>query len=158
MGQLIAIRFSRILVGMFICLLVYGAISGFSIPATEAPGEPPSLVLRFASAVMAMIFLSVFATIGQVIVTAIMAYAREQKGVIGKHTLVLTDDGLIERTDYNETLHRWKGLFRVRESGHYIFLYVTEAQYHLMPKCSFASVDEMRSFLDEIQGRARSAT
>ena len=41
-----------------------------------------------------------------------MAYARPQKGVLGPHTLVLTDEGLIERTEYNETLRRWKGLDR----------------------------------------------
>jgi hypothetical protein len=75
-----------------------------------------------------------------------MAYARPQKVVLGAHTLVLTDEGLIERTEYNETLRRWKGLNRVRESGRYLFLQVSEMQFHVIPKRSFVSNDDIRAF------------
>jgi len=153
-GHLIAIRHSRLIMGMLLILLVFAGVQGF-VATPEATEYP--LVVRSIAAIIWIILALVFFGIIQLITVAIIAYGREHKGLLGVHTLVLTQEGLIERTDYNETLHRWKGFHRIRETSRYLYLYVSEVLYHQIPKRSFTSGEEMRSFLDEIKSRTNAA-
>jgi len=73
------------------------------------------------------------------------------RGILGEHVLEVTPDGLLERTDVNESLFRWPGFHKIRETRRYLYLYVTDVQVHLVPKRAFASPTEMRAFQDEIQ-------
>jgi|SRR5215213_8575469 len=152
-GHLIAIRHSRLLIGMLLFLLSYAGVLGLS----KAHSRQFPLAVRFATVLTSVVLVLVIFCVGMLVVAAIIAYTRKHKGVLGVHILVLTDDGLIERTDYNDTLHRWKGFHRVRQTSRYLYLYLTETLYHQIPKRSFASDEDQRSFLDEIKRRTNAA-
>ncbi len=76
---------------------------------------------------------------------------RKYRGVLCEHTLEVSEAGLMERTDVNETLHRWPAFHKVVRSSRYLHLYVTDALVHTVPLRFFASEDQIQSFLREIE-------
>lgn len=58
---------------------------------------------------------------------------RKHKGVLGIHTLDITDEGLRESTEFNDGLNKWTGLHRLRESRGFVYIYITEAMAHIIP-------------------------
>jgi len=144
---------NRLLRGMVLIAPVYLGVLRFArTEATEA-----TLIVRLVSALGAMVLGAASFAILFTITVVILVYARKNKGVVGVHTLVLTPEGLVERTEYNEALIRWKGFYRIHETSTYLYLYVTESNQYQIPKRSFASTDEVKSFLDEIKRRSSPA-
>jgi len=64
---------------------------------------------------------------------------RKYRGVLGRHTLQITDEGLIERTDVNEAIHKWAGVHKIVSGPKYLYIYVTELNAHMVPKRYFTS-------------------
>ena len=62
------------------------------------------------------------------------AYALKQNGVVGEHTLIVTDAGMIERTAFNETLHKWPSILRITPLLGYIYIYVGDHNSHQIPR------------------------
>ncbi|HSH93984.1 MAG TPA: hypothetical protein VK968_07550, partial [Roseimicrobium sp.] len=42
------------------------------------------------------------------------------RGFLGDHELEIREDGLAERTDVNESLHRWAGFHKIVTTGRYL--------------------------------------
>jgi hypothetical protein len=84
----------------------------------------------------------------------VTSFTGQHRGVLGRHTLEITDEGLRECTDVNETLHRWPGLSRVFSVGGYLFIYLGESTAHFqVPKRGF-SPEVFRKFEAELRRRA----
>lgn len=79
-----------------------------------------------------------FLAVLQAILGLANAFLFKQQGVVGQHTLEITEGGLIERTEYNETLHRWPSICRILSLCGYLFVYVGDNNSHQIPKRSFA--------------------
>ena len=91
----------------------------------------PFLVLRaFLECFGFLAFLIFF----QTVLGLASAYLMPHRGVLGAHTLEITENGLIERTDVNETLHRWPGISRVVSLFGYLFIYIGENNAHQIPR------------------------
>lgn len=84
------------------------------------------------------------------------AFLFKQRGVVGRHVLEITDRGLIERTDYNETVHRWDSVCRIMNSCGYLFIYVSDMNSHQVPKCCF-SPSEIAAFETDLRAHATQA-
>jgi len=78
------------------------------------------------------------------------AFLLKQRGVVGRQTLEISDQGLIERTDCNETLHRWHSVCRIVSLGPYLYIYVGDNNSHPVPKRYF-SLQEIDSFLGDLR-------
>ena len=105
-----------------------------------------------------LVFDALFVTtisIVTLIVLWIMILIRRNRGVLGEHTLEVTPAGLVERTEFNETLHRWQGFHRVIRTHRYLYLWVTDSMIHAVPLRSFESEDAARFFQDEIEARRK---
>lgn len=89
----------------------------------------------------------------QAILGLASAFLMQHRGVLGRHTLQITEAGLIERTDVNETLHRWPGICRVFSFGGYLFIYVGENSSHQVPKRDLAP-ELITAFEAEVRTRA----
>lgn len=81
------------------------------------------------------------------------AFLMPHRGVVGTHTLEITEAGLIERTDVNETLHRWPGLCRIYSFLGYLFIYVGENNAHQVPKRDLRP-EVIANFEAELRARA----
>lgn len=56
------------------------------------------------------------------------------KGVFGQHEIEIDDEGLVERTEVNETRQSWQGVERVGETDEYAFIYISSVMAHVIPK------------------------
>lgn len=86
-----------------------------------------------------------------------MVMFKKHRGLLGDHELEIRDEGLIERTDVNESLHRWGGFGRIVRTGRYLYIYVTDSSVHIVPRRYFASEQEEQAFRDELQRRTNAA-
>ena len=80
------------------------------------------------------------------------AYIPKHVGVLGRHVLEITDQGLMERTDTNETLHRWPGVRRIVSLWGTLYVYVSETNSHMIPKKRFAP-EEINNFETNLRQR-----
>lgn len=69
------------------------------------------------------------------------------KGVIGRHELEIDDDGLVERTEVNETRQSWRGVERIAETDEHAFIYISSMAAHVIPKHSM-TVGDPDAFID----------
>jgi len=114
------------------------------------------LIAVLVTAVLAYaIFISFFFVLQALFALANIAF-KKHRGVIGKHTLQITDEGLIERTDVNEAISKWAGLHKVVSGPKYLYIYVTESNAHIVPKRYFPS-HGIEGFAAELRSRAAKA-
>jgi hypothetical protein len=90
---------------------------------------------------------------GAFIVNATRACVRNGKGVLGEHTLEITEEGLVESTDVNRTLANWNSAFQIRRTGSYAFIYVSVGNAHVVPLKTLPLEGSVEEFLDELQSR-----
>lgn len=82
------------------------------------------------------------------------AFIFKHRGVLGRHYMEITDQGLIERTEFNETLHRWPAIRRIISLGGYLFIYVSDNNSHQIPKRCFPP-QEIAGFEAEVRARTK---
>lgn len=70
---------------------------------------------------------------------------KKNTGVVGKHELILSVEGIEEIAETNHSLHKWSGMRGITETGSFYLLWVTERSAHIVPK------DESRVDGDVIQ-------
>ncbi|MDH3973302.1 MAG: YcxB family protein [Deltaproteobacteria bacterium] len=58
------------------------------------------------------------------------------KSVLCDHELRIEEDGLIEKTDFNETKSPWNSVGPIVLKDAYSFVYLNEIQAHVLPKAS----------------------
>jgi hypothetical protein len=111
------------------------AIGGLVFYATLTSKAAPthSLNFRILSATIQLMFVYGM-TLGMlVLMSFIQAFTGKEKGVIGEHTLRITDEGLEEATEYNLSLHRWSAFGKRKKRGGLMLIYVTDRMAHIVP-------------------------
>jgi len=68
-----------------------------------------------------------------------MSFLFKQRGVVGQHSLEITERGLSERTDYNENLAKWASIRRLHSTRRYLYIYVSDFNFYAVPKRCFAN-------------------
>jgi hypothetical protein len=74
------------------------------------------------------------------------------RGFLGEHELEIVDEGLIERTEYNESKAAWGGFDRIESNSQYTFLFVGPATAHVIPHNRLLSGD-YKAFMTEFRER-----
>ena len=82
---------------------------------------------------------------------------RPDRGLLGRHRVVLSDEGVVESTTVNETRTSWAGVDRVEQNPDYIFIYVSAAGAHVIPKRAFADRQGADDFYRLAQSRKTAA-
>jgi hypothetical protein len=97
--------------------------------------------------------LTMFALVGSVtmLLMVCMVMFKTYRGLLGEHELEIREQGLVERTEFNESLHRWSGFHKVVRTTRYLYIYVTDNQVHIVPRRCFVSEQEEQAFRDELQ-------
>ena len=83
------------------------------------------------------------------------SFTGKHHGVLGQHTLEITPEGLRERTDVNDALHRWTGVTRVLSVAGYLFIYLGESTAHFQVPKRGISPEILMKFESELRKRAR---
>jgi hypothetical protein len=112
----------------FTCMILVSALliagSLFIAPTEE--------VARPVIVAVAIVFAGLFSVVFNYMFTASMdRQARRlynegtNKGTLGQHELEIDDNGLVERTEVNETRQSWHGVERIAETDERAFIYVS---------------------------------
>ena len=75
----------------------------------------------------------------------------------GEHTLELTDEGLVESTAVNRSLHIWNSPFRVRTTPGFTYIEVAAGCAYPVPTGRPPIEGSVPAFLDELSARIRRA-
>ena len=137
-------------------LLLWAALSAFfvlSAFASEKTAEAHLAVKVFVAAVFfGLAFSALFITTA--LLTTLFVLCRTHRGVLGEHTLTVTEEGLVETTEHNESLHRWSAYHRTQRSGAYLFLYVNDTMAHVVPLRRPPLEGDAASFEASVRARA----
>ena len=82
---------------------------------------------------------------------------RPDRGQLGRHRLVLGEDGLTESTAVGESRTSWSGVDRVEQSADYIYIYTSPAAAHVVPKRAFPNPEQAEAFYRLSQARRQAA-
>lgn len=147
--------FQRALLLIVIPILAFVWWSSFTFPY-EDPKEkkqPPGVKI-FVATFSAGFCLGVGILAGGAVV-AVQSFLRRDKGVLGEHTLAITDEGLVESTAVNRSLANWGTSFRIRETGRYAYIFVSDTNAHVVPKTSPPLEGSVDEFLNALRARIK---
>lgn len=134
-------------------LLAIGSFNAWRMLSDEAKARPLLAVVSFG-AHLGILFL-IFVVL-QTIVAFANAYLLKHRGVLGEHTLEITDQGLIERTAYNESLHKFAALGRFVSTSRYLYVYVSDNNYQMILRRCFGP-GVLQQFEAELRARVGGA-
>jgi hypothetical protein len=91
---------------------------------------------------------------------AILQLLQEEKpgrGQLGRHRMVLSEEGVVEGTAVGESRSSWAGVDRIEQNPDYIFIYTAAAAAHVIPKRAFRDLQEAESFYQLARTRKAAA-
>ena len=131
------------------------------MPAIGADGFTISRVsLGFIAIADPVVFLFQWCLERWLVRRAIRQLLREErpdKGQLGRHRLVLGEDGLSESTAVGESRTTWAGVDRVEQSPDYIFIYTTPSAAYVIPRRAFKDPQQAEAFLQLSRSRKAAA-
>ncbi|AXI10808.1 hypothetical protein CUC15_18475 [Oceanobacillus zhaokaii] len=68
-------------------------------------------------------------------------------GLIGKHRMIITEDGITETTSTDETKVNWSGIQAFKEDNDYFYLYNSSVSAYILPKRELKNADEVKDYL-----------
>jgi hypothetical protein len=141
---------NRVIRVVILLLLSFVGWSSFKNPGIA----DRSIELRVISALVAATVFGCIFVLGSCILQAAMVAARKYQGVCGVHTLEIADVGLIEKTEFNETVSKWRGFRATEITGRYIYVRPTDTTYYQIPKRDLSKSD-VEQFVQGVGVRLR---
>ncbi len=150
-GSLRAILYNRAL-GWYMAVL-FTFLSMLTFRDYLAKGTPVGVIA--VALVIQLLLVCAIVAAGISLVALLSLHLNKGRGLVGEHELVMTAEGLIERTDVNESLHKWRGLGEVRETGRYFFIRTMEGggAFHIVPKSRQIIEGDPRMFIARLRER-----
>lgn len=127
-------------------------------PSIRVPDIGPSLLIK-GLIWMVVIFL-IRVVMGRVAKRSVNK-ATESPGINGvfcEHAIEIEEAGFTESTDVNRGFSAWKGVDSVRETDNYVLITIRLGPVYVIPKRAFESVDEISSFVAEVNQRILDAS
>jgi hypothetical protein len=92
------------------------------------------------------------------LLTRLLARSRGTRGMVGRITLILSEESLTEITEITRTEARWESMHSVEVAGDYTFIFVTAHLAAIIPRYGFdddEDYDAVRAFALAHVGRRR---
>ena len=136
-------------------LIVVISILAFAWWNTFASAEITgySLPVRIIAAMFSAAQAAGAGLLAGILIIAAKSFMRKDKGVIGEHTLEITDEGLVESTEVNRSLSNWRTPFRIREMRRYVYIYISSVSAHAVPKTKQPLEGSVAEFITELRSR-----
>lgn len=144
-----AILHQRILL---ICLIPFLTFIGWS-SYTYEKNQELALPARVTVAMFTAALCAGGGFVAAALTLAAQSVFRKDTGILGVHTLEITNDGLVESTEVNRSLANWRTLFRIRETSHYFYIYISLGHGYVIPKARAPLEGSVSDFLDELRAR-----
>ncbi|NOK64186.1 MAG: hypothetical protein GFH27_549415n48 [Chloroflexi bacterium AL-W] len=67
-------------------------------------------------------------------------------GVLGNHTIEISEKCLRETTDVNDTAYAWENIGAIEQDEQYLYIFVGMLCAYIIPKQAFTTIDEVQAF------------
>ena len=127
---------------IFLAVVAVGVFVYLTVSRTPATPTAWAIVV-FSSLAGALVGLLAGFVVSLV---CILLSSSQKAGVLGKHIYTVTEQGLHEKTEANETTQKWSGIQSLHKSRSYLFIRVNSFLFHLIPKRALSSEEEFEEF------------
>jgi hypothetical protein len=147
------LMFDRPLQIVLLLIAAFSGVSGFTAEAVAGK----SVGYRVFYAGIETLFVIGFGFFGATLLIVLQCYTGQAKGVVGEHTLEVTNEGLLETTDYHTLLHRWSGFHKMKQSIGFLWIYVTDTGAHIVPLKRPLKEGDLLLFVDHVRSKVKNA-
>ena len=81
-------------------------------------------------------------------INKLLSEVKRDKGQLGRHKVLLDEDGVVESTAVGESRSSWAGIDRLEQDREYIFIYTQPHAAHIIPKRAFNNSHEAQAFYE----------
>jgi hypothetical protein len=152
-ARMAALMSSRLLLALVLLIAAFSGFSGFT--AESVAGRTVPYRILYAS--FNIFFVLGFGFCSATLLNALQCSTAKAKGVIGEHTLEVTDEGLFETTEYNTSLHRWSGFHKMKQSNGFLWIHVTDTMAHVVPLKRPLQEGDLSAFVDQVRLKVNNA-
>jgi hypothetical protein len=138
---------------LLLLIAAFCAVSGFTAEAVAGK----SVEYRVFYAGIETLFVIGFGFFGATLLIVLQCYTGQAKGVVGEHTLEVTNEGLLETTDYHTLLHRWSGCHKMKQSISFLWIYVKGTGAHIVPLKRPLKEGDLSLFVDRVRLKIKNA-
>ncbi len=82
----------------------------------------------------------------------------ESQGLVGKHTLSLSADGVLDKASHGKTKTGWRDVKKVVATSQYVFIYISDTVAHIVPSSAFDDEQGFHEFRDTVIRHFRAVT
>jgi len=132
-------------------VLVLGSSLVFPLIGSEGPFDLSMYVKNVI--VFALLFIFFYAVFILITFKWIGRLPSKSGIILGKKTIRLTEEGLVEESELSTTVHKWKAIKSLESDKQYFFVFIDNIAAHIIPKRSFQSFEEEQAFAKEIESR-----
>jgi hypothetical protein len=140
----------------FLAVLLFSAV-----PAIGADGFVISRMnFGFFLIALPLVFLGQWFLETRMVRRGILQLLKEEKpgkGQLGKHRIIVNQDGVQESTAVGESRTSWAGVHRIEQNPDYIFIYISPVAAHVIPKRAFGDMGQAEAFYRFSQARKEAA-
>ncbi len=127
---------------IFILVVAVGIFT--FIAFTETPENAEAWIIATVGAVVGG--LSALLAGFLISLTWILLASTTKTGQLGRHIYRISEQGLYEETQANESTHKWPSIVSLSKSDSYIFIRINSYLFHVIPKQSFSNEQEFERF------------
>lgn len=69
------------------------------------------------------------------------------EGILGKHEMTLTEEGILDVAENRQTSCSWEGIQRVTEDDYNLYIYNTSMSAYILPKRELSQWNEIKGFV-----------
>ncbi len=134
-------------------------IVAFGLPFVVNLGRPFEIVTYLMTVVLTGLLFGLIYLGGMMIaVNRTKNLPSDNGSVLGKKKFMITDEGLIEESENNRNLQKWKGIKGVETNDNSVFIVVDNIAAYIIPKRFFRDSEEQRNFINAIEEKMKNAT
>jgi hypothetical protein len=78
--------------------------------------------------------------------------------ILGMKKFIITDEGLIEESESNKNLQKWKSIKSIETNDNSVFIFVDNVAAYVIPKRFFKDEAEQQNFIKTIEDKMKNAT
>ena len=72
----------------------------------------------------------------------------KNEGLLGEHTMLMTEDGIVDTNPTGETKVKWSGIIKMKEDQANLYLYNSSVSAYILPKRELNNLKEVRAFFE----------
>lgn len=127
-------------------------IVAFVIPLLIKTGRPFDLLNYLITVIFSGIIFGVL-YFGAMSLTMIWIkkLPSDKGSILGNKKFTITDEGLLEETETNKNLQKWKGIKSIETNDNSVFIFVDNIAAYIIPKRFFKDETEQENFIKTME-------